>query len=150
MNVTVTFYELQSGRILDGHFSGPKKSLRSNTPDGCGYIHGLVDHLCFKVDIESGKLVACQPRPPSPDHEWNHVTERWQLKPEVVERQRQAVLIKSQLQKLDASELRAQGDLIDLLTGSAEPAPLVEAQQRLAAVRADKESLRSQLRLLTE
>jgi hypothetical protein len=38
-----------------------------------------IDHASMRVNIETGQVVDYQPPQPSPDHEWNATTKRWQL-----------------------------------------------------------------------
>ena len=140
----------QSGLFTGDTFGGSNDDefVRQNTPAGMLAIAGLHDPRCRRFDAESGEVVPYQPPQPDPDHEWNTTTERWQLKPEVVERQQQVASIKAQLLALDPRETRAHGDVLGLLLGTADPASLVEAQQRLLDVRAQKDRLRQQLRNL--
>jgi hypothetical protein len=55
-----------------------KTFISENTPAGHGAFVGYVDALSQKMDVATGKLVDYQPRQPSPRHEWNSVTKRWQ------------------------------------------------------------------------
>jgi len=53
--------------------------VRRNTPEGCAARAGHFDHLSERVDVVTGDVIAYQPPPPSPDHEWSAETRRWVL-----------------------------------------------------------------------
>jgi hypothetical protein len=52
--------------------------VRVNFGDGFAGIAGVQDRLSQKIDVATGRLVDYQPPPPTPEHEWNAVTKRWQ------------------------------------------------------------------------
>src|SRR5579863_1897158 len=55
-----------------------KAFIAENTPAGHGAYVGYVDALSQRMDVSTGQIVDYQPPQPSPRHEWNPVTRRWQ------------------------------------------------------------------------
>ncbi|MGA8707309.1 MAG: hypothetical protein WB646_10015 [Steroidobacteraceae bacterium] len=85
MSTYVHFYDsktgLFSGASIHTNLTAPKavKSFISeHTPEGQGAYIGYVDPLSQKIDIQTMQLVDYQPPQPSPRHEWNPTTKRWQ------------------------------------------------------------------------
>lgn len=87
MKRKASFYDLTTGLFTGAGFecsgSDFAAALKSNTPIGCGSMEGSFDYLSQRVDLERKQVVDYRPPHPSPDHEWNPGTKRWQLKPEV-------------------------------------------------------------------
>lgn len=54
-------------------------SPEPNCPPGHKEIAGHFDPLSQKVDLASGQVVDYIPPQPSPDHEWNANSKRWNL-----------------------------------------------------------------------
>jgi hypothetical protein len=85
MSSYVHFYDtttgLFSGVSIHTNLTAPKdvkKFIAENTPAGHGAYVGYVDALSQKMDVASGQLVDYRPPQPSPKHEWNPTTKRWQ------------------------------------------------------------------------
>ena len=85
MSTYVHFYDaktgLFSGVSIHTNLTAPKavKSfIGENTPAGQGAYIGYVDPLSQKMDIQSMQLMDYRPPQPSPRHEWNPTTKRWQ------------------------------------------------------------------------
>jgi hypothetical protein len=74
-----SLYDPATGLFTGAVISVHPDQLEANTPAGFKLIDGAHDHLSKRVDVETGKVVEYQPPPPSPDHEWNEATKRWQL-----------------------------------------------------------------------
>jgi hypothetical protein len=55
-----------------------KAFIAENTPPGHGAFVGYVDALSQKMDINTRQLVDYRPPQPTPKHEWNPITRRWQ------------------------------------------------------------------------
>jgi hypothetical protein len=55
-----------------------KSFIAENTPPGHGAFVGYVDALSQKMDVGSMRLVDYRPPQPTPRHEWNPITKRWQ------------------------------------------------------------------------
>ncbi len=85
MSTYVNFYDastgLFSGVSIHTNLTSQKavrQFIAENTPAGHGAYIGHVDPLSQKVDIQTHQLVDYQPPRPSPRHEWNPTTKRWQ------------------------------------------------------------------------
>lgn len=85
MSTYVHFYDAKTGlfsgvSIHTNLTSGKavKEFIAQNTPAGHGAFIGHVDPLSQKMDVQTGQLVDYQPPQPSPRHEWNPTTRRWQ------------------------------------------------------------------------
>ena len=85
MSIYVHFYDdktgLFSGVSIHTNLSAPKavkQFIAENTPAGHGAYVGYVDALSQKMDLATGHIVDYKPPQPSPRHEWNPVTKRWQ------------------------------------------------------------------------
>jgi hypothetical protein len=85
MSIYVHFYDLKSGLFtgvsIHTNLAAPKavkQFVAENTPAGHGSYIGYVDALSQKMDLSSGHIIDYKPPQPSPRHEWNPVTKRWQ------------------------------------------------------------------------
>jgi len=85
MSTYVHFYDSRTGLFtgvsIHTNLTEPKavkKFIAENTPRGHGAYVGYVDALAQKMDAATGQLVDYQPPAPSPRHEWNQITKRWQ------------------------------------------------------------------------
>jgi hypothetical protein len=85
MSSYVHFYDMTTGQFsgvsIHTNLTAPKdvkKFIAENTPAGHGAYVGYVDALSQKMDVASGQLVDYRPPQPSPKHEWNPTTKRWQ------------------------------------------------------------------------
>lgn len=85
MSRYVHFYDAKTGlfsgvsihtNITEGKVLN--KFIGENTPPGNGHYIGYVDPLSQKMDLETGQLIDYRPPQPSPRHEWNPSTRRWQ------------------------------------------------------------------------
>lgn len=113
-----------------------------NTPQGCGLMKGVTDHLSQRVDPKSGELVDYIPPSPGDEYEWNAATRRWQLKREIAEQQQRATLAQAQIEALELASLRPLREVrLAELSGRAAPeiavARLQEIEARCEALRAD-------------
>lgn len=85
MSIYVHFYDdktgLFTGVSIHTNLTEPKavkQFIAENTPTGHGAYVGYVDALSQKMDLASHQIVDYKPPQPSPRHEWNPVTKRWQ------------------------------------------------------------------------
>ena len=85
MSTYVHFYDARTGLFtgvsIHTNLTAPKAVkvfIAENTPAGHGAFVGYVDALSQKMDLDSMQLVDYRPPQPSPKHEWNAVTKRWQ------------------------------------------------------------------------
>ena len=73
------------GIFTGSYFDGPENLLSMNTPPGLTAVPGRHDHLCRRLDLETGEVVPYQP-PPPPDTElvtwaWDIANERYVAEP---------------------------------------------------------------------
>ena len=85
MSTYVHFFDARTGLFtgvsMHTNLTAPKAVkafIAENTPPGHGAYVGYVDALSQRMDVATGQLVDYQPPQPSPRHEWNPVTRRWQ------------------------------------------------------------------------
>lgn len=85
MSTYVHFYDAKTGLFtgvsIHTNLTAPKAVkhfIAENTPPGHGAFVGYVDTLSQKMDVNSMQLVDYRPPQPSPRHEWNPITKRWQ------------------------------------------------------------------------
>ena len=85
MSTYVHFYDaktgLFSGVSIHTNVTAPKAVktfIAENTPPGHGAFVGYVDALSQKMDLNTMQLIDYRPPQPSPRHEWNPITRRWQ------------------------------------------------------------------------
>jgi hypothetical protein len=85
MSIYIQFYDsttgLFNGVSMHTNLTAPKAIkafIAENTPPGHGAFVGYVDPLSQKMDLASGQLVDYRPPQPSPKHEWNAISKRWQ------------------------------------------------------------------------
>lgn len=74
MKVSVSFYALDTGRFTGERYIGDDRALSCNTPAGCGFKHGLHDHLSCTVDLATGDVIECDLPPPPANTEWETFT----------------------------------------------------------------------------
>jgi hypothetical protein len=85
MSTYVHFYDATTGLFtgvsMHTNLTAPKAVkafIAENTPPGHGAYVGYVDALSQKMDLATGQIVDYKPPQPSPRHEWNQITKRWQ------------------------------------------------------------------------
>jgi hypothetical protein len=85
MSIYIHFYDAKTGLFtgvsIHTNLTEPKavkQFVAENTPSGHGSYIGYVDALSQRMDLASGQIVDYKPPQPSPRHEWNPVTKRWQ------------------------------------------------------------------------
>lgn len=90
---SVSFYHKETGLLhAVTVVASDDEAIKLNTPadhepidnPADGSVH---DHLSRRVDLETKTVVDYQPPQPSPDHEWNETTKRWQLNSATRERE---------------------------------------------------------------
>jgi hypothetical protein len=74
-----SFYHKDTGIFSGYHVHTDEPGIALNTPPDHVAIEGAHDHLSKRVDLTTGEVIDYQPSAPSPDHEWNADTKRWQL-----------------------------------------------------------------------
>jgi hypothetical protein len=91
------------GRNAGGH----QKMALANCPPGHKPIEGHYDPLSQRVNVTTGVVEDYQPPPPSSDHAWAADVKRWQLLPEVAQRQEARRAALAQIARLEAVQPRA-------------------------------------------
>jgi len=109
-----------------------------NTPEGYRAIAGAYDHLSQRVDLGTLKVIDYQPPRPSPQHEWNPKSRRWELAAAVIAQRQLAAQALSEIARLEATQARPMREL------ALDPAN-VAAHARLAAIDAQIVELRKRL-----
>ena len=134
---SVSFYHKDTGIIADRRmvFSDPD-AISLNTPVDHIVIDGHHDHLCRRVNVETGELIDYQPPQPSPDHEWDVTTKRWNINAEIQERQQKQLRASAELDRLEKKAIRM---LIEITLGD------LTQLSRLTALNAQIAKLREDL-----
>jgi hypothetical protein len=124
----LSLYDPSTGILTGQTVSGSPAIVALNIPKGAAAIEGEHDHLSKRVDLATRQVVDWQPPQPSPDHEWNAETRRWQPTAAAITRQegRQAAL--ARIAALEAGTIRTLRDAALGIPG---------AHDRLAAVEAE-------------
>ena len=105
----VSFYHRETGLFSGRHLmvSDPSMIALNTPPDHVAIEGDHYDPLTQKVDVTTGKVVDNLPPQPSPDHEWNPNSRRWQLRPEVAAKQKAREAALARITELELKALRA-------------------------------------------
>ena len=133
---TWSFYDEQTGLFTGRIYSGAL--LKENTPAGCGSAEGAIDHLSQRVELATGEIIDYQPPPPDVDHEWDTVSRRNVLKPEVAVRRAEKAVARTRINELERAQLRPLREL-------AIDAKNAEAAARLADIDTEIRRMRATL-----
>lgn len=107
-----SFYDPATGALTGRTYAGPESLLALNTPPGHHALKGHHDHLSKRVDLQSGAVVDWQPPQPSPDHQWDQQSRRWQLSASAQERQAARAEALERIAALEAAQHRAVRELL--------------------------------------
>lgn len=144
MMKTFSFYHRESGVVHHQRFGTDtgdeqrrERQLAANTPADHVAIEAVLDHLSQRVDLtgETPAVVDYQPPAPSTDHEWNAETKRWQLKPEVAQRQAERERAFAKIRALESSQPRAVREAVLGQAGAVERLAAIDKQ--IAELRKD-------------
>jgi len=112
-------------RLSDGMFTGQQfgSSIPGhhvlNVPSGCGVMEGRHDHLCKRVEVTGDawgdgidglsqrRVVDWRPPQPSSDHEWNQISQRWQLTSDASERAERRARALMRIAEVESRQPRA-------------------------------------------
>lgn len=133
------FYDLKTGALAQFHFlTSEPGDVEANIPDGHGVINGHYDHQCQRVELLGGTpaVVDYQPPQPSPDHEWNSKTKRWNLNAAAQGRIDRHNYATNRIQQLELKSLRAMREIQLSVDGG---------KQHLEALHAEIEKCRQDL-----
>lgn len=121
-----SFYDEETGLLTGAVFLGSENNLEMNTPPGCRAIAGRHSPVRHRVDLATKRVVDYTPPEPT-DAEWIAQND---------------MLLKAQMQQIEADQNRAVRDiLLALTTGRNPPQDAVQALQDVedvaAALRAE-------------
>jgi hypothetical protein len=107
--LVVSFYHRETGMFNGRHLmvSDPALVALNTPPDHIAIEGDHYDPLTQRVDVASGKVIDHIPPQPSPDHEWNAISRRWQLRPEVTAKQQARANALARITELELKALRA-------------------------------------------
>lgn len=121
-----------TGRVV----GGPRKQLLLvNETDEIGLAEGVTDPMSQRVDIQSGALIDYQPPAPDTDHYWNVEVRRWNLKPEIAERNQRRTTAQARIDALERKQPRALREIVLGRLGAAER--LQDIDNEIAELRKD-------------
>jgi hypothetical protein len=133
---TFSLYEASTGMFTGKRLQCDDDDLLEvRLPAGTLTIEGAYDHMSQRVELSTGSVVAYHPLAPSPDHEWNAASKRWQLKPGVRESEGRRSVIYARIHALETSQGRAIREAT--LGDAAAMKRLKEIDAEIAALRAE-------------
>lgn len=148
MNATFSIFSRATGRLTGQTISVPPEALAANTPEGFGVIAGAWDSKSWRVDLDSGALVATESagRPADSDEitwDWSEALGRWAptatLKKERGDR---LALVDRAILKAESGTDRA---LRDMVIAAGLPLAAVARMQSIEATVAALRGVRQQL-----
>ena len=137
--LVVSFYHRETGIFNGRHLmvSDPAMIPLNTPPDHIAIEGDHYDPLTQRVDVATGRVVDHIPPQPSEDHEWNSISRRWQLRPEITAKQQAR---KAALGRITELELKALRALREHALGKP------GAHERLAAIDTEISALREALK----
>lgn len=134
---TFSLYEAATGLFTGKRLQCDDDALLEvRLPPGTLALEGAFDHMSQRVELSTGVVVAYHPLAPSPDHEWNAASKRWQLKVGVRESEGRRSVVFARIHALETSQGRA---IREATLG--DPA----AMRRLKEIDAEISALRAEL-----
>jgi hypothetical protein len=105
----VSFYHRETGLFSGRHLmvSDPEMIALNTPPDHVAIDGDHYDPATQKVDVATGLVVDNLSPQPSPEHEWNPHSRRWQLRPEVAARHKARDKALARITELELKALRA-------------------------------------------
>jgi hypothetical protein len=132
-----SFYHRDTGLLKDVVFSTDDETqLVNNIPADHVALEGQHDALSKRVDVRTGLVIDYQPPSPSPEHEWNADTGRWQISAAVQAKAQARAAAMTALAALDIKSIRTLRELALGVAG---------AHDRLAAIEAAVAAERAKL-----
>jgi hypothetical protein len=105
---TYSLYEAASGLFTGKRLHCDDEGLLAvRLPAGTLALEGSYDHRTQRMDLSTGAVVSYRPPAPSPDHEWDAATKRWQVRPAASSPEGRTGVIYARIQALEASQGRA-------------------------------------------
>lgn len=118
MNATFSIFSKATGRLTGQTISVPPEALAANTPEGFGVIEGAWESKSWRVDLESGALVATESagRPADTDEitwSWSEDRGRWEPAATLTkERRDRLAVVERAILKAEAGTDRALRELV--------------------------------------
>jgi hypothetical protein len=105
----VSFYHRETGMFNGRHLmvSDPAMIPLNTPPDHIAIEGDHYDHQTQRVDVNTGKVIDHIPPKPSDDHEWNGISRRWELRPEITAKQQARKAALARITELELKALRA-------------------------------------------
>jgi hypothetical protein len=105
----VSFYHRETGMFNGRHLmvSDPAMIPLNTPPDHIAIEGDHYDPLTQRVDVSTGKVIDHIPPKPSDDHEWNGISRRWELRPEITAKQLARKAALARITELELKALRA-------------------------------------------
>ena len=105
---TFSLYEAATGLFTGKRLQCDEDALlEMRLPPGTLAMEGAFDHMSQRVDLSTGSVIAYHPLAPSPDHEWNAASKRWQVKQSVRQSEGRRAVVFARIHALETSQGRA-------------------------------------------
>jgi hypothetical protein len=105
---TYSLYEAATGLFTGKRLHCDDDGLLvARLPAGTLAREGAYDHRSERMDLSTGAVVAYRPPAPSPDHEWDSVGKRWQVKAALRGAEGRIAVVYARIQALEATQGRA-------------------------------------------
>jgi hypothetical protein len=133
---TFSLYEAATGMFTGKRLQCDDDALLEvRLPPGTLALEGAFDHMSQRVELSTGAVVAYHPLAPSPDHEWNSASKRWQVKAGIRESEGRRAVVFARIHALETSQGRAIREAT--LGDPAAMKRLKEIDAEIAALRAE-------------
>jgi hypothetical protein len=133
---TFSLYEAASGLFTGKRLQCDEDALlEMRLPPGTLAIEGAFDHMSQRVDLNTGGVIAYHPLAPSPDHEWNAASKRWQIRQRVHQSEGRRAVVFARIHALETNQGRAIREAT--LGDPAAMKRLKEIDAEIAALRAE-------------
>jgi hypothetical protein len=105
----VSFYHRETGIFSGRHLmvSDPAMIPLNTPPDHVAIEGDHYDPITQRVDVLTGQVVDHIPPKPSDDHEWSTISRRWQLRPEILAKEKARAAALARITELELKALRA-------------------------------------------
>ena len=105
---TFSLYQAATGLFTGKRLQCDEDALlEMRLPPGTLAMEGAFDHMSQRVDLSTGSVIAYHPLAPSPDHEWNAASKRWQVKQSVRQSEGRRAVVFARIHALETSQGRA-------------------------------------------
>jgi hypothetical protein len=105
---TFSLYEAATGLFTGKRLQCDEDALLNvRLPPGTLAMEGAFDHMSQRVDLSTGSVVAYHPLAPSPEHEWNAASKRWQVRQSVRPSEGRRAVVFARIHALETSQGRA-------------------------------------------